>query len=167
MLKDRIAHIMRSKNLTATQLADELQVQRSGISHLLSGRNKPSLDFVMKLKEIYPEFNLDWLIMGNGPITVSGPRKMEQKPQQLLFEEEQEAGLKDEQAKTTGSEAKSGKDGRELTANQQEESTKKAPSYDGALLNSLNAGIEKIILVYEDQSFEVLQPKQLKTDQTD
>jgi transcriptional regulator with XRE-family HTH domain len=68
-MKDRIAQILKTKNITATQFADELNVQRSGISHILSGRNNPSLDFVMKIKETYPEFNLDWLILGKGPAT--------------------------------------------------------------------------------------------------
>lgn len=70
-MKDRISHIIRSKNLTASEFADQLGVQRSGISHLISGRNKPSIDFIMKLKETFPEYSLDWLIMGKGPITVS------------------------------------------------------------------------------------------------
>lgn len=151
MLKDRIAHILRSKNLTATQLADDLQVQRSGISHLLSGRNKPSLDFIMKLKETYPEYNLDWLVLGTGPITVSSPQRAAQKPQQALFEEKIE--------ETADSVSENIEEERLPLASKQKESTKKTPSYEGALFNSLNAGIEKVILVYEDQSFEILHPK--------
>jgi transcriptional regulator with XRE-family HTH domain len=81
-MKDRIAQILKTKNITATQFADELNVQRSGISHILSGRNNPSLDFVMKIKETYPEFNLEWLILGKGPATGninSKENKVEQK----------------------------------------------------------------------------------------
>lgn len=74
-MKDRISHIIRSKNLTASEFADKLGVQRSGISHLISGRNKPSIDFIMKVKETFPEYSLDWLIMGKGSITVSEPYK--------------------------------------------------------------------------------------------
>ena len=72
-MKDRIAHIIRSKNLTAAEFALRLGIQPSNISHLLSGRNNPSLDFVKKLKETFPEYNLDWIVMGSGPITVSEP----------------------------------------------------------------------------------------------
>ena len=72
-MKDRIAHIIRSKNLTAAEFALQLGIQPSNISHLLSGRNNPSLDFVKKLKETFPEYNLDWIVMGRGPITVSEP----------------------------------------------------------------------------------------------
>lgn len=74
-MKDRIAQILKTKNITATQFADELNVQRSGISHILSGRNNPSLDFIMKIKETYPEFNLEWLILGKGPATGVLPLK--------------------------------------------------------------------------------------------
>ena len=70
-MKDRIAHIIRAKNLTAAEFALRLGIQPSNISHLLSGRNNPSLDFVKKLKETFPEYSLDWIIFGRGPITVS------------------------------------------------------------------------------------------------
>lgn len=70
-MKDRIAHIIRAKNLTAAEFAVRLGIQPSNVSHLLSGRNNPSLDFVKKLKETFPEYNLDWLIFGSGPMTVS------------------------------------------------------------------------------------------------
>ena len=72
-MKDRIAHIIRAKNLTAAEFALRLGIQPSNISHLLSGRNNPSLDFVKKLKETFPEYNLEWIIFGRGPITVSEP----------------------------------------------------------------------------------------------
>lgn len=72
-MKDRIAHIIRAKNLTAAEFAVRLGIQPSNVSHLLSGRNNPSLDFVKKLKETFPEYNLDWIIMGVGPMTVSDP----------------------------------------------------------------------------------------------
>jgi len=56
-MKDRIAHIIRAKNLTAGDFALRLGIQPSNVSHLLSGRNNPSLDFVKKLKETFPEYN--------------------------------------------------------------------------------------------------------------
>ena len=72
-MKDRIAHIMRAKNLKASDFAALLGIQPSGISHILSGRNQPSLDFIKKIKETFPEYNLDWIIFGTGPITTSEP----------------------------------------------------------------------------------------------
>lgn len=72
-MKDRIAHIMRAKNLKASDFANLLGIQPSGVSHILAGRNKPSLEFVKKIKETFPEYNLDWIIFGTGPMTTSEP----------------------------------------------------------------------------------------------
>lgn len=72
-MKDRIAHIMRAKNLKASDFAALLGIQPSAISHILSGRNQPSLEFVKKIKENFPEYNLDWIVFGTGPITTSDP----------------------------------------------------------------------------------------------
>lgn len=71
LIKDRLAHIIRAKNLTATQFAEMMQIQPSNVSHLLSGRNKPSLDFLIKLKDVFPEYSFDWIILGKKPITIS------------------------------------------------------------------------------------------------
>jgi transcriptional regulator with XRE-family HTH domain len=63
---DRIKKIMESRQINSAQFADEIGVQRSALSHVLSGRNNPSLDFMLKIKQRYPEINLDWLLIGNG-----------------------------------------------------------------------------------------------------
>ncbi|MBS4060645.1 MAG: helix-turn-helix transcriptional regulator [Bacteroidetes bacterium] len=84
-IKDRIEHIIKAKNLTATQFAEEINIQRSGISHILSGRNNPSMDFILKVKETFPEYSLDWLLLGKGPITVTAI-KAPKAAQPSLFE---------------------------------------------------------------------------------
>ena len=61
---DRILELLKSKNMTPSQFADEIGIQRSGMSHLLSGRNKPSLEFIMKVMKRYPEVTADWLLYG-------------------------------------------------------------------------------------------------------
>jgi transcriptional regulator with XRE-family HTH domain len=61
---ERLLKIMQSQHLSASQLAEKLGVQRSGISHILSGRNKPGLEFVLRLHESFPEFDLPWLLTG-------------------------------------------------------------------------------------------------------
>nr|WP_297788039.1 helix-turn-helix transcriptional regulator [uncultured Allomuricauda sp.] len=62
----RIETIITHLELSVSAFADEIGVQRSSISHLLSGRNKPSLDFVMKLVDTYPQVDLYWLLKGEG-----------------------------------------------------------------------------------------------------
>ena len=62
----RLKKIMDYYQLTASSFADKIQVQRSSISHILSGRNKPSLEFVMKVLKQFPEVDLYWLMNGKG-----------------------------------------------------------------------------------------------------
>ncbi len=57
---------MEEYDLNATAFADQIDVGRSSISHILSGRNKPSLEFVMKVIEAFPEVELYWLLNGKG-----------------------------------------------------------------------------------------------------
>ena len=61
-MKDRIIQFLREMNMTSTKFADEIGVQRSSISHILSGRNKPSYDFIEKMLNAYPTINAQWLI---------------------------------------------------------------------------------------------------------
>lgn len=65
-MKDRIQKIIDNKKLNASQFADEIGVQRSRISHILSGRNKPNLEFVQKILGTYNEISRDWLLFGTG-----------------------------------------------------------------------------------------------------
>lgn len=65
-MKDRIIEFLRKENKSAAQLAEEIGVQPSGISHILSGRNKPSLDFVLKMLDKYSYLSTEWLLLGRG-----------------------------------------------------------------------------------------------------
>jgi len=69
---DRILEILKIKNLSPAQFADLIGVQRSGISHLISGRNKPSLEFLQKLLKTFPDINSDWMLFGTGEMLKSG-----------------------------------------------------------------------------------------------
>jgi len=65
-MKDRILEFLKRENKTSAQFAEDIHVQPSGISHILSGRNKPSLDFVIKMLDKYPFLSTEWLIFGKG-----------------------------------------------------------------------------------------------------
>ncbi|MTH16778.1 helix-turn-helix transcriptional regulator [Flavobacterium sp. LC2016-01] len=62
----RLEIILDYYAINASSFADKIGVQRSSMSHLLSGRNKPSLDFVMKILEVFPDVDLYWLLNGTG-----------------------------------------------------------------------------------------------------
>ena len=63
---NRINLILRAKNISARQFAEEIGIQPSGMSHIMSGRNNPSLDFVTKVIRRYPEIDANWLLLGKG-----------------------------------------------------------------------------------------------------
>ncbi|MEO8933804.1 MAG: helix-turn-helix transcriptional regulator [Xanthomarina sp.] len=62
----RLQKVIDYYNENASSFAEKIGVQRSSISHILSGRNKPSLDFVMKIHSTFPEVELYWLLNGKG-----------------------------------------------------------------------------------------------------
>jgi len=65
-MKERLIEFLKAENKSSAQLADEIGVQASGISHILSGRNNPSLDFVLKMLEKYRYISPEWLLFGKG-----------------------------------------------------------------------------------------------------
>ena len=80
-MNNRLQQFLELENLTPARLADMLGVQRSGLSHILSGRNKPSYDFLTRILTKFPHINADWLMTGKGKayrdnpesVIISGP----------------------------------------------------------------------------------------------
>jgi transcriptional regulator with XRE-family HTH domain len=66
MMKDQINKIMETEGMTPAKFADEIGVQRSSISHIISGRNKPSYDFIIKILARFSGINAEWLLTGKG-----------------------------------------------------------------------------------------------------
>ena len=141
-MKDRIAHIIRAKNLTAAEFAFQLGIQPSNVSHLLAGRNNPSLDLVRKLKDTFPEYSLDWIVMGKGPITVSDS---------FIEARSEPVVIRDGNYKSE-------------VESEQTEGTPFVPDQAAVVLQEGSkkvdpVGLKRIIMVYSDNSFEVLSPK--------
>ena len=61
---ERIKIWMNKINISQTNLAENIGVNKATISHIMSGRNKPSIDFFIKLKEYYTDLDLNWIISG-------------------------------------------------------------------------------------------------------
>ena len=64
-ITNRIQELIEEKNLSKSAFAKEIGIQRSSLAHFFSGRNKPSLGFFLKIKNKYPEIDLNWIISGN------------------------------------------------------------------------------------------------------
>lgn len=144
---DRILQLLQYLGMSPSRFADEIGVQRSAMSHLVSGRNNPSLEFVTKVLKRFPEINTEWLISGNGSMTrpgetgEPGPRETQAPEvpylQELPFAEEIPAK---EEPPATYDKQESPKPSR----------TKKAPGEKSA---------ERIIIVYNDRTFRELLPE--------
>lgn len=166
-IKDRIMHLMKTKNINATQLSEIMNVQRSGISHILSGRNKPGTDFIIKVKESFPEFSLDWLLMGKGPATLS-PAIVENEPAQVRqnavqpslfdFVEKNETVEERNSAKQAGIPAEN-EDFNDSAVNKDEPqrpvTTKENPP---SAAKRDEKKIVRMIFVYSDNTFSALDP---------
>ncbi|WP_407481569.1 helix-turn-helix domain-containing protein [Elizabethkingia meningoseptica] len=70
-ISDRIKKVIDHYGYSPSEFADTIDVPRSSISHITSGRNKASLDFIIKIKNRFPEIQWDWLIDGQGDMTKS------------------------------------------------------------------------------------------------
>jgi transcriptional regulator with XRE-family HTH domain len=65
-MEQRLQLFLQMEQLTQSQFADKLGIQRSGVTHLLSGRNKPSFEFITRMLQTFPSLNAEWLILGKG-----------------------------------------------------------------------------------------------------
>ena len=85
----RLQKVIDYYSESASSFADSIGVQRSSISHILSGRNKPSLDFVLKILSTYPDVELYWLLNGKGSFPSQGEtvEKKDQTPASNEIEE--------------------------------------------------------------------------------
>jgi transcriptional regulator with XRE-family HTH domain len=141
-MTDRIQLILKVKNISPSQFADEIGVQRSGISHILTGRNKPSLDFVTKVLQAYPEINPDWLLFGKGQMVT----KL-QEQERTEVSKEDTLSIITENAKTFKTLFDADP---EFTAIAKKEE-KKPPL--------LSAEVERIIVFYKNKTFSEYCPK--------
>jgi transcriptional regulator with XRE-family HTH domain len=142
-MKERLLEFLRAENKSSAQLADEIGVQPSGISHILSGRNNPSLDFVLKMLEKYPFISTDWLLFGKGSM-YKDPRM------QTLFYEENTID------KST--DAKIPQEQPIKSDNTMNETLKDRPVDD--IFKGEGSPISRIVWFYDDKSFEEYFPRQ-------
>lgn len=85
-MNNRLKQFLLAENITQAQFADNINVVRASVSHVLSGRNNPSFDFIKAMMVKYPRLNMDWLIFGKGRMY----KDSEQYPEDRLFPIDQE-----------------------------------------------------------------------------
>lgn len=72
-MNSRLKQFLAAENITQAQFADTLQIVRASVSHVLSGRNNPSYDFIRAIMEHYPLLNIEWLMLGTGKMYKNAP----------------------------------------------------------------------------------------------
>lgn len=137
-MEARIHKLISSENLTPTKFADIIGVQRSAISHILSGRNKPSFDVIQKILNKFPRLNAEWLMMGRGEMYKTVVQKK-------LFEIELNTSL-----------PKLDKKDEEITVNQTDTQNIQPAKEPENRINERS--IERIIIFYTDKSFKEYSP---------
>ena len=126
----RLEKIFEFYGLSATAFSEAIQFNRSTISHQLYGRNKPSLEFVMKVLQTFPEVELQWLLNGKGQ-----------------FPSQKKVVTPLPVSSTHSS-----------TPSSSEKSVSSTPVETANIPEHPEAAIEKIIIFYKDGSFKAYKP---------
>jgi len=145
-MNNRIRQFMDYKELSSSELADSIGVQRSNVTHVLQGRNKPGFLFISKLLETYPDVNAKWLITGQGNM-VAGEQ---QEPVNLFNSPSKEVDKPVEPVITPPLEEEKPV---ELINN-----TKEASELVNTITTSNGKEIERIVVFYTDQTFKQYLP---------
>lgn len=147
----RLEKILDYYNLNASSFADKIGVQRSSMSHLLSGRNKPSLDFILKVLEVFPEVDLYWILNGKG--TFPKTEVLPKEHSTIITEKENsENSIHD---KKNSSEDLFSEAGNIPTENKKIETTeiiKEPQNFDK------HEEVDKIVFFYKNGTFKIFKP---------
>ncbi|WP_312765841.1 helix-turn-helix transcriptional regulator [Epilithonimonas sp.] len=164
---DRITKVIEYSKLSPAEFAEEINVQRSSISHIISGRNKPSLDFITKIKVAFPDIEWDWLINGQGemlvseklvnPIIEEKPEIVEKKKSSLpdLFSliSDENFGLTESEDKSEKSKPRESDISKPMSVKNILADSRPLENFDKTQENS-SKKIRRIVFFYDDGTFE-------------
>lgn len=147
-MKEKLEIIRANENMNASELAKKLGVEASAISHIRSGRNKPSFDFVVKILAAFPHINPDWLLLDRGPYERDG--------MVAPIDSSKESKPVSDVAPSPGASLFDAVDNTPLSEPQSEVPTVGMPM----LANSSSRGkvVQRIIVLYNDNSFDSYLP---------
>ena len=84
-MNNRLKQFLAAENISQAQFADSINVVRASVSHVLSGRNNPSYDFIKAIMGRYPTLSIEWLMLGKGKMYKSNPKESETETADTLF----------------------------------------------------------------------------------
>ena len=146
-MKSRISKIIKIEQLSSSKFAESIDVQRSSISHILSGRNKPSLDFIQKILTVYKNINSDWLLFGKGDMFKDGKSEKDS-PNHVdsLFKKKEDSKIKEEEKLLPQKEKF---ESRQIESRQTENS-----SIENITAGLTKKKVERIVLFFTDKTFK-------------
>jgi transcriptional regulator with XRE-family HTH domain len=153
-MEKRINELMEHFGLSSAQFADKIGVQRSSISHILSGRNKPSFDFLQKIMTVFTTIDANWLLNGTGSIERKVERTSDSIVEQDLFSQQL---IPKELIKNS---IENTPEPRQITINNQSVTSNKiiGNSNKNDQVTNVNS-IKQIIFIYENNTFELIDKK--------
>jgi transcriptional regulator with XRE-family HTH domain len=169
-MKDRLIQLLDLEQLTPSKFADLIGVQRSSVSHVLSGRNNPSYDFIQKTMKAFPGLNAEWLIMGRGAMYAQMGRKetgtlfdipaAEQAVRNANDHVEPVKEIEDERKGGSSTEAGTGMDVLEGKAVQQQPAGQEQRRDSGQEITGREPPkkVVKVVIFYEDDTFKSFEP---------
>ncbi len=155
-MKERIKTIMEQNSLSAAQFADKIGVARSGLSHVLSGRNKASLDYIVKILKEFPQIDSNWLISGQGDLRAA---RGETSAERSELGQQVHTSLDTLNKKISTTKAALAKEVLPSKEEMIKESDKRKAKNTKLRDKREAKGIERIVIFYSDGSFENYCPK--------
>lgn len=153
----RLETIFEYYSLTASSFADKINVQRSSISHLLSGRNKPSLDFILKVMESFPEVELLWLLNGKGNFPKSENQNSETQPFSTIQKNEKDEEINSQDLFSEN--IQSSESQKNPVFEKRSENFSNMEVFNTTSAIDKNSNIEQIVVFYKDGTFKTYTQK--------
>lgn len=154
-MKDRINKLLDNYSLSSSQFAEKIGVQRSSISHIMSGRNKPSYDFIIKILDTFKDLNAEWLLTGRGEMIKVQEKNAPDSLNQTLFDTtpRDTAQNSDKHLVTEENIPYYG-----LENNKKHDIHNNLVNTESSEVTNVNS-VKYMVIVYHDNSFEILNKK--------
>ena len=159
-MEEKLRKLMKFEGINSTKLAEILGIQASGISHIMSGRNKPSFDFLVKLLQHFPQINPDWLLLDKGPMYRDEVKKKNSPSLTPAIPTIAPAELFDT-TKDSIAQASSPEEEKDIIPadTDKQSPTNEFPQQTGDRNRDNDSQIEKIVIFYSDHTFSSYRPE--------
>lgn len=167
MLIQRVKNIITAKNMTASRFADHIGVPRSTISHILSGRNNPSLELIQKILDHFPDIRTEWLVRGKGPMSTGLQSLFPDNPEETEGNEHGQPELVPE-TETKTSDRKDSSDNESSSGHVSFDTDRQVPEQTGEAAEdkgnadqplSVKQAVDRVLVFYRDGTFDTYIPR--------